>query len=252
MNFLWPCYFERHNSLVSMLEVWLFLCQYELLSWIFRIWIFIPQLRRITLKLCQVALRIKILFLPFTYWGQAGIKLGDAWYVSNISIIFDCSMLYYLLFWTLLGFIIHFYIIFGTNPLTGGPAQNCCFLPISVFRTKRISNGVQTEWNLRERDFRNERDPEDLDPTTSNKRGSHKVGGRAYPQARPPPSWAPCCSTDILLPPIYIHVPPNNQIRSQNPNYHRNFLYPRDPILGPVPELRRRGHRSRCASTSTP
>ena len=36
-------------------------------------------------------------------------------------------MLYYLLFWTLLGFIIHFYIIFGTNLLTGGPAQKCCF-----------------------------------------------------------------------------------------------------------------------------
>ena len=36
-------------------------------------------------------------------------------------------MLYYLLFWTILGFIFHFYIIFGTNLLTGGPAQNCCF-----------------------------------------------------------------------------------------------------------------------------
>ena len=40
---------------------------------------------------------------------------------------FDCSMLYYLLFWTILGFIFHFYIIFGTNLLTGGPPQNCCF-----------------------------------------------------------------------------------------------------------------------------
>ena len=49
-------------------------------------------------------------------------------------------MLYYLLFWTVLGFIIHCYIIFGTNLLTGGPAQNCCFLPISEFRRKRISN----------------------------------------------------------------------------------------------------------------
>ena len=65
--------------------------------------------------------------------GRAGIKLGDAWYVSNISIIFDCSMLYYLLFWEILGFIIHFYITFGTNLLTGGPAQICCFMPISVF-----------------------------------------------------------------------------------------------------------------------
>ena len=43
-------------------------------------------------------------------------------YVSNVSIIFYCSMLYYLLFWTLLGFIIHFYIIFGTNLITDGPA----------------------------------------------------------------------------------------------------------------------------------
>ena len=40
-------------------------------------------------------------------------------------------------------FIIHFYIIFGTNLLIGGPAQ------ISV----------------RERDFRNKRDPEDLEST---------------------------------------------------------------------------------------
>ena len=40
-------------------------------------------------------------------------------------------MLLYLLFWTIMGFIFHFYIIFGTNLLTGGPAQNCCF---SLFR----------------------------------------------------------------------------------------------------------------------
>ena len=87
-------------------------------------------------------------------------------------------MLYYLLFWTLLGFIIHLYIIFGTNLLTGGPAQNCCFFPIAEFRRKRISNGVQTEWNLREHDFRNEQDPGDLDPTSRHKRGGHEVGGR--------------------------------------------------------------------------
>ena len=108
-------------------------------------------------------------------------KLGDAWYVSNVSIIFDCSMLYYILFWTLSGFIIHFYIIFGTKLLTGGPAQNCCFLPISEFHRKRISNGLQTEWNLRERDFRNEHDPGDLDPTSRNQQGSHEVGGTPTP-----------------------------------------------------------------------
>ena len=36
-------------------------------------------------------------------------------------------MLYYLLFWTLLGFIIHIYIIFGTNLITGGPTQIAVF-----------------------------------------------------------------------------------------------------------------------------
>ena len=94
-------------------------------------------------------------------------------------------MLLYLLFWIILGFIFHFYIIFGTNLLTGGPAQNCCFLPISEFRIKRISNGVQTEWNLRERDFRNERDPEDLDPTSRKLPGSHEVGGAPTPLGTP-------------------------------------------------------------------
>ena len=50
-------------------------------------------------------------------------------------------------------------------------------------------------------------------------RGGHEVGGAPYtPRARPPPSWVPCCSTDVLLPPIYTYVPPNDQIRSQNPN----------------------------------
>ena len=126
----------------------------------------------------------KFCFYHLPTRGRAGIKLGDAWYVSNVSIIFDCSMLYYLLFWTLLGFIIHFYIIFGTNLLTGGPAQNCCFLPISVFRRNGISNGVQTEWNLRERDFFTERDPGDLDPTPSSARGGHEGAGR-------PPGRAP-------------------------------------------------------------
>src|SRR3954470_19584967 len=91
-------------------------------------------------------------------------------------------MLYYLLFWTILGFIIHFYITFGTNLLTGGPAQNYCFLPISVFRRNGISNGVQTELNLRKRDFLTKHDPGDLDPTPRNRRGGHEGGGP------PPPS----------------------------------------------------------------
>ena len=80
----------------------------------------------------------KFCFYHLPTRGRAGIKLGDAWYVSNVAIIFYCSMLYYILFWTLLGFIIHFYIIFGTNLLTGGPTQNCCFF--AYFRVSQKKN----------------------------------------------------------------------------------------------------------------
>ena len=75
-------------------------------------------------------------------------------------------MLYYLLFWTLLGSIIHFYIIIATNLLTGGPAQNCCFCLFQCFEemeyqtdSKRNetfgnvifeTNKIQETWTLRQ------------------------------------------------------------------------------------------------------
>ena len=45
---------------------------------------------------------------------------------------------------------------------------------------KRSPNGM----NIQERDFRNERDPEDLDPTSRHQPG-HEVGGHAYPLGAP-------------------------------------------------------------------
>ena len=38
------------------------------------------------------------------------------------------------------------------------------------------------------------------------------------PQGAPPASWPLCCSTDVLLPPIYTYVPPSDQKRSQKTN----------------------------------
>ena len=113
--------------------------------------------------------------------GRVGIKLGDAWYVSNVSIIFDCSMLLYYPFWMFMGFTLRFYVIFGTNLLTGGPTRIAVFLPISVFQRKGISNGVQTEWNLRERFFWNKRNTGDLEWTSRNIRGGHEAGGAPTP-----------------------------------------------------------------------
>ena len=39
----------------------------------------------------------------------------------------------------------HFYITFGTNLLTQSPVPVPVFSLVSVFRRKRISNGVQTD-----------------------------------------------------------------------------------------------------------
>ena len=112
-----------------------------------------------------------------------------------------------------MGFIIHFYIIFGTNLLTGGPAQNCCFF--ACFRVskkrniKRSPNGMKPSGTW----FSERTWSRGLGPYV--KKATRKPRGRGV---RPPPSWAPCCSTDVLLPPIYTYVPPNYQIRSQKPN----------------------------------
>ena len=92
----------------------------------------------------------KFYFYHLPTRGRAGIKLGDAWFVSNVSIIFDCSMLLYYLFWMFHGLWYTFLYFFGTNLLTEGPVQIAVFLPVSVFHGKGISNGIQTEWNLRE------------------------------------------------------------------------------------------------------
>ena len=148
-----------------------------------------------------------------------------------------------------MGLFIHFYIIFGTNLLTGGPAQIDVFLPISVFRRKGISNGVQTEWNLRERDFWNKRDPEDLEWTSRNVWGGHEAGGAPTPLGTPSTLVAPPTYFFLLYIPTY---PQTIEEHHENLIHRRNLLYPWDPILGPFPALRQKGHWSRRASTSTP
>ena len=126
----------------------------------------------------------KFYFYQLPTRGRAGIKLGDAWYISNVSIIFDCSMLYYLLFWAILGFIIHFYIIFGTNLLTGGPAQNCCFF--AYFRVsqkkniKRSPNGMKPSGTW----FSERTWSRGLGPYVKQSTRKARGRGRAYPPRR--------------------------------------------------------------------
>ena len=75
------------------------------------------------------------------------------WYVSNVSLIFYCSMLLFMKSWMFNGLYHSLLYHFWTNLLTQRPSPDCCFLSVSGFRRKRISNGVQTEWNLCDRYF---------------------------------------------------------------------------------------------------
>ena len=50
-------------------------------------------------------------------------------------------MLLYYLFWMLMGFILHFYTVLGTNLLTGGPAQIDVFCLFQCF----VEKEYQTE-----------------------------------------------------------------------------------------------------------
>ena len=153
----------------------------------------------------------------------------------------------------LMGLFIHFYIIFGTNLLTQGPVQIVVFLPISVFHRKGISNGIQTEWNLRGSYFWNKHDPGDLEWTSRKKWGGHEAGGHAQGGRRALPPHGPLVAQPTYFFLLYILIYPENIQEHHEPYFHRrNLLYPRDPILGPFPELRRRGNLSQRASTSTP
>ena len=117
-------------------------------------------------------------------------------------------MLLYYLFWMLVGLFIHLYIIFGTNLLTQGPVQIAIFFAyFSVLWKKNIkrnetfgrvifgTNVIQGTWS-----------------------GCQATNVEVTRQgARPPPSWAPRGSTDLLLPPIYIHIPRKHPGAPRNP-----------------------------------
>ena len=127
-------------------------------------------------------------------------------------------MLLYLLFWTILGFIFHFYITFGTNLLTGGPAQNCCFFTFfSISKKQNIKRSLNR-----------------MKPSGSwfsNRTWSRRVGPCSKEQprwsrgwgARPPPSACPLPRGPLLLhrrtpSPLYTYVPPADHPGSQKPN----------------------------------
>ena len=99
-------------------------------------------------------------------------------------------------------FTLHFYIIFGTNLLTGGPTRIIVFFAyfsVSKKRNiKRSPNGMKPLGAIFLEQTESRRLGMDVKHQTRRPRGC---------SVRPPASWPPRGSTDLLLPPIYIYVP---------------------------------------------
>ena len=133
-----------------------------------------------------------------------------------------------------MGFIIHFYIIFGTNLLTGGPAQICCFMPISVFRGKGTSDGVKTEQNQLEKLFLEGKPPDRLGLYVR-RYGRWSRGWGAPPWARPLPCGPPV-------------APPTYSFLLYIPTYPQTIRYGAKNLI-PPPQLpvSTRSHLGACS-----
>ena len=162
-------------------------------------------------------------------------------------------MLYYLLFWTILGFIFHFYIIFGTNLLTGGPAQNCCFFAyFSVSKKqniKRSQNRKNPFWNVI---FFSDKTQETWTLLQEVPEAVTRVGGAPPLQGAPPCLMGPSV-LHRRTPSSYIYTrTPNDQNRSQKPNSTAaTFCIHEIPSWGLFWSSAGRGPSSWRASTSS-
>ena len=108
----------------------------------------------------------KFCFYHLPTRGRAGIKLGDAWYVSNVSIIFYCSMLLYYLFWMFNG--LYYTLLYY-------------FWVLQKRNTKRSPNELKLYGDF----LWTRRSPRSKRVGPEEPRGIHKGGGRALPPGPP-------------------------------------------------------------------
>ena len=80
-------------------------------------------------------------------------------------------------------------------------------MPISVFRRKGISDGVETERNQLEKLFLEGNTPDGLGPHVKEGTRCPRGWGRVPTRARPTVSWGPRGSPDVPPAPIYTYVP---------------------------------------------
>ena len=88
----------------------------------------------------------KILFLSLTYSRTSRSQAWGCWYVSNVSITFDCSMLLYYQSWMFYNYFISFLVLTYWHSAKCQLLFSACFL----HRRKSIPNGVRMQRNFTE------------------------------------------------------------------------------------------------------
>ena len=150
-------------------------------------------------------------------------------------------------------FILHIYIIFGTNLLTGGPTRIAIFCLFQYFEEKEYqteskrnktfgsvifgTNVIQRTWSASQ---------EAAEAATRGKGAPSPTGCAPY-LVGPSGGHRHTSSSYISL-----RTPKTSREPTKHNFHHCNLLYPRDPILEPSSVLRRRGNRPWRASTSSP
>ena len=130
-----------------------------------------------------------------------------------------------------MGFTLHFYSIFGTNLLTGGPARIAVFFCLfQCFEEKEYQTEAKRNETFGSVIFGTNAPPTRRTPYLVGPSGIHRRTSSSY---------------------IYTYTQAPLGEPSKKYFCHRNLLYPRDPILEPSPALCRRGNRPWRASTST-
>ena len=120
---------------------------YRLLLWITYVLIFMPWLDyMIKIMLGSIPYQ-KFYFYHLPTRGRVGIKLGDAWYVSNVSTIFDCSMLLYYHSWMFYGHFIvivyHFFVLTYWHSAKCQLLFFCMLFTSQEINTKRSPNAAK-------------------------------------------------------------------------------------------------------------
>jgi len=134
-------------------------------------------------------------------------------------------MLLYYLFWMFMGFTLHFYIIFGTNLLTGGPARIAVFCLLQYIEGKEYQ--TESKWNetFGSDLFGTNAIQETWSGCQEAAEAATRMAGTPSKGGRPPALWAPCGSPDRLPSPIYIYIP------RKHPGAHQKLFPPPQPSV---------------------